>query len=180
MTRASAAVLISLTLAGCIRQDLVDQDTRNRIAVCSAGIGLTLSAGLRAELAAFEKGGTLSAEARQEIRGAIFGDADLGEAATTQAFDGYLACIRQETALIQYIAVLENRRTILLADLQAAGLPEAEVAAFADLTQRHIAATRTGNLVLASDLYRQITLAIAKARQSDPDVEDDGLLYMPS
>lgn len=178
-----AAVLACLALASCgpTNVDPIDKNTRNRIAVCSAGIGLDLSSELQAELSEFSLGGTLSAKTRQQIRGTIFNDTSISDIERSAAFDAYLACIRQQTQLDHYIETLESRRQVVLRELLVGGLPNSEVESIADLTSRHITATRTGNYVLASDLYRQITLAISEAQRERPNLDQAGdLLYSPS
>ncbi|MCR8826961.1 hypothetical protein [Pseudosulfitobacter koreensis] len=172
---------VILVIGGCDMSapvDLVDADTRNRIAVCSAGIGLELSADLQAELSEFALSGSLSAAARSEIRGTMFGGADLSDAATAQAFESYIGCIRQETRLFEYIAVLENRRAVLLRELESLGVDDARLDSLARSTSQHIEATRTGNLVLANDLYREITMALIELRRETTFAGE--LLYIPS
>ncbi len=161
------AVSALLTVVGCSPTNTLSEETKDLIALCSAGIGLKLDIGLSTELDLFANGGSISSETSNEIRGAIFRGSNLSDAEVERAYSNYLGCIRGEKRQDEYLALLELRRDTVRRELSALGVTPDEIESLTDLMSDHIAATRNKDTVLAHELHRKINFEIARIVDGD-------------
>lgn len=91
---------LALVAAGCVvPQPSVSSGVQDKIALCGAGMNVSLGASLEAKLAdAIKNGGSLSAEIQRDLRAAFFKNADPNNENAVAAYKSYTECIDKISA----------------------------------------------------------------------------------
>lgn len=90
-----AVIVVAVVLLNFKRTD-ISQGVTERLALCNAGISNKLGADLKAKVPGLEKGGVLTAEMRQELKGVFMGRDDLPKEDALKMYDRYVQCLDQE------------------------------------------------------------------------------------
>lgn len=157
----------------------VSDESRSRIAVCSAGIGLARETGLDAKLQLLASGARLSLSDEATLRGAVFEAALIGEQGFESTYRNYVDCISGELRLREYVDFLEIRRDRLLSFLVSSDVETSIEKGIGDLTKKHIDAVLSGDRILAHAIYEDISLQIESVRKTLDAESGAELQYAP-
>ena len=91
---------ICVVLGGCSSPSVVDlrvsDESTNAIAVCSAGLKVKVSAGLKSQLSSILKGdGQISVEAQNEIKGIFLNEAQIRGGDAAKVYEKYIDCVNR-------------------------------------------------------------------------------------
>lgn len=84
-------ILIVGVLSACVQP--LPPDDMNAFTLCAAGRKIEVSASLAAKVEGEAKGGSISASAKDDLRGAFLSGEGLANDSQGKAFDAYLRCL---------------------------------------------------------------------------------------
>jgi hypothetical protein len=152
---------LALVLAGCeIGPPKPSQTVLDTISVCNSGYSVSLTAALEADVLKVSHG-DVSAQGRIEkaIQGQFLSKANVSEERAVDLYQSYVNCVQSERSTAELVAILEQRRTVILQQLQQYGRDDT-IPKFNALYSSYLTETQANQRVAAHETGRAIQILL--------------------
>ena len=161
--RRHLVVFVVALLGGCITPVRVSQSVLDTIAVCNAGYSVSAGIDLQADLIALASG-QLSSDLKLStaIKGQFLADAKVSDARAVELYRSYVLCVQSERSIAELVAILRQRRAVLVEKLEEDGRSKERIR-FDALYETYVEQVQSNQKVAAHETGREIQLLLAAA-----------------